>query len=147
MHDTERLIATAHARPDDVSAQIAAAYACDRAGDEARAIAYYDSAWRLGVPSLERADFIIGYGSTLRNVGRTDEALRVLADLLRDEPDNHAARCFYGLALHSAGRDAVALAELLEVVLSLQGASQHITSYRRALAAYCEELRTENKAL
>ena len=138
--------AAARARSDDVAAQIAAAYACDRTGHENLAVEFYDAAWRLGVPSADRAEFIIGYGSTLRNVGRTDDALNLLAAFLRDDPNNHAARCFYGLALHSAGRNASALAELLEVALSLHQASQHLTTYRRALSEYRDELRAKGQS-
>lgn len=145
MPDTIREITAARARPDDVAAQVAAAYACDRIGQERLAVEFYDAAWRLGVPSTDRAEFIIGYGSTLRNVGRTDEALNVLAAFLRDDPDNHAARCFYGLALHSAGRHPSALAELLEVVLSLHQGSDHLTRYRRALTEYRDELRAQEE--
>jgi tetratricopeptide (TPR) repeat protein len=141
LESIEAAVAEARARPDDVAAQMAAAYACDRAGEEGRAVEFYDAAWRLGIPTDERADFMIGYGSTLRNVGRTDDALHVLAALLREHPNNHAGRCFYALALHSAGRSGPAVAELLDVALSLRQASGEITRYRRALAAYCEELK------
>lgn len=133
--------ATARARPNDVAAQITAAYVCDRAGDETQAVQFYDAAWRLGVPSAARAEFIVGYGSTLRNVGRTDEAIALLTAYLQVEPENHAARCFLGLALHAAGRHAFALAELLEIILALDQASPTVTRYRRALSEYRDELR------
>jgi tetratricopeptide (TPR) repeat protein len=136
-------IATARARPGDVAAQVAAAYACDREGHEAVAVQFYDAAWRLGLPADGRAELLIGYGSTLRNVGRAEEAERVLAAALREDPDNHAARCFYGLALHSAGKSASAVAELLDVALTLHEASPDLTTYRRALAEYRDELRRE----
>jgi hypothetical protein len=144
MHDnSDEAAAAARARPGDVSAQIAAAYACDRAGNEKLASEFYDAAWRLGVPLAELTEFIIGYGSTLRNVGRADEAVSILEALVRDHPDNPAARCFYGLALHSAGRHGAACAELLEVALRLHQASPDLTKYRRALSAYRDELRNE----
>lgn len=139
------MLEAARTRSADVAAQMAAAYACDRAGNERQAVGFYDAAWRLGVPAAERSDFVIGYGSTLRNVGRVEESLRVLADLVAHEPDNHAARCFHGLALHSAGRDSLALAEMLDVVLSLQEASAHLTKYRRALSTYRSGLRDEDR--
>ncbi len=142
-HAVDEAREAARARPDDVAAQIAAAYACDRAGDEALAVAFYDAAWRLGVPAADRAEFVVGYGSTLRNVGRSEEAATILERFVREHPDDHAARCFYGLALHSAGRHGSALAELLEVALSLHAASPHLTRYRRALTEYRDELRSE----
>ena len=143
MSDDEA-ISEARARPFDAAAQIAAAYACDRAGDEERAVGFYDATWRLGVPKAERADLVIGYGSTLRNVGRVDESISVLAELLAQEPENHAARCFHALALHSAGRGARAVAELLEVVVALRTASTHVTKYERALSLYAGALRDDD---
>ena len=143
--DFTTALEAARARPDDVRAQMAAAYACDRAGDEARAVTFYDAAWRLGVPAAERTDFVIGYGSTLRNVRRVDESLSVLAELIALEPHNHAARCFHALSLHSAGHDGLALAEMLDVILSLENASPHVTKYRQALAFYGSCLRNGSK--
>ncbi len=142
MSSLEAAIAAARAHPDDVSAQVAAAYACDRAGDERQAIEFYDAAWRLGVPDSERAELIVGYGSTLRNVGRSAEAVTLLADHLRTHPDDHAARCFLALALLSAGRPAQALAEGLNVALDLRAAAPSIARYQRALTEYRDQLGT-----
>ncbi len=144
--DFTTALEAAHARPEDVQAQMAAAYACDRAGDEAHAITFYDAAWRLGVPAAERSDFVIGYGSTLRNVRRIDESLSVLAELIALEPENHAARCFHALSLHSAGRGGPALAEMFDVILSLRSASPHVRKYEPALAFYCSSLRNGNES-
>lgn len=144
----EELLATASARPNDVAAQIAAAYACDRAGDEVRAVTFYDAAWRLGVPASERGEFAVGYGSTLRNVGRSDDARAVLRARLDEAPDDAAARCFLALALHSAGRRDAALAEMLEVALAVDAApSGELARYRRALEHYCKELRASDERL
>ncbi|MBK7858315.1 MAG: tetratricopeptide repeat protein [Archangiaceae bacterium] len=139
--------AAARARPDDVSAQIAAAWACDSAGHEEEAVRFYDAAWKLGVPASVEAEFIVGYGSTLRNVGRIADSVALLEGYLREHPDNHAARCFHGLALHSLGRGGAALAELLEVAVALHGASPHLTRYRRALGEYRDQLRAEQPPL
>jgi catechol 2,3-dioxygenase-like lactoylglutathione lyase family enzyme len=136
-------VARARERPDDVALQIAAAYACDRAGDESGAVEFYDAAWRLGVPPADEAEFVVGYGSTLRNVGRTDDALAVLGAFIDAHPDNLAARCFRALALHSAQRPARALAELIDVALELHAASPSLTRYRRALSEYRDGLSAE----
>ncbi len=135
------LLAAAHARPEDVEAQMAAAYACDRDGRENEAVVYYDAAYRLGVPAAARVDFLLGYGSTLRNVGRLADSLRVLEALLDEDPDHHAARCFHALAQRSAGKHAHALAELIDVALSLRGESPSLRRYQRALTEYRDELR------
>lgn len=141
--DLEETMAVARANPRDVERQIAAAYACDRAGCEELAIQFYDAAFRLGPPAQEREDFMIGYGSTLRNVGRVDESVLRLSEVVRDHPDNHAARCFFGLAFSSRGQHHAALAELLEVVVSLHTASSCLSNYRRALAEYRDALQEQ----
>lgn len=136
-----RIAAAARAHPIDVSAQITAAYAHDRAGREGAAIEFYDAAWRLGVPKEDQQQFIVGYGSTLRNVGRVDESLRLLRTFLRQQPHDHALQCFYALSLHSAGKHALALAEMLDVAISLHRASPRLARYKRALQEYRDELR------
>lgn len=133
------VVSAARARPNDVRAQIAAAYACDRAGDEARAIRYYDGAWALGVPEEERADFLVGFGSTLRNVGRADEAVVHLGEAVMASPEDPALRAFLALALHSAGHSRLALATMLETALSASRPGA-FRGYERALLSYQEEL-------
>lgn len=68
----------------------AAAYALDRLGDEHAAIRHYDAAWALGPASfatpLDERRFLVGYGSTLRNVGRADDAVALLADAVACHP-------------------------------------------------------------
>ena len=60
--------------PDSVEALIEAAFAHDHAGRARDALRYYDRAYELGVPEARRRHFLVGYGSTLRAVGRADGA-------------------------------------------------------------------------
>jgi len=134
----ERMLAADRA-PGDVFAQIAAAYACDREGAEHDAARYYDRAWRLGVPAAERRRFLVGYGSTLRNVGRADEAVVILGDAATDDPDYPATRAFLALALMSAGHPREAVATMLGVLLDVAPAGA-LDGYERALGDYYGEL-------
>ena len=118
---------------------IAAAYACDRRGDEHGAIRHYDRAWSLGVPDAERRQFVVGYGSTLRNVGRADEAVAILGEAAASDPDYAPYRAFLALALLSAGHPRAAVAALLGVTLELAPAGS-LDGFERALASYYEEL-------
>lgn len=124
---------------DDVQAQIAAAYAHDRAGDERGAIRYYERAWELGVPEEQRKRFLVGFGSTLRNVGRADDAVAILAAAVQAYPDYAALRAFLALALHSTGHARAALATMLGVALDTAGAGS-FDGYERALTEYHQEL-------
>lgn len=131
--------ARAAAHPGDVEAQIEAAYTCDRWGTEEDAIVYYDRAWRLGVPEARRKRFLVGYGSTMRNVGRAEEAIVVLGEAIQQYPDYPALRAFLALALLSAGHAKEALATMLGVTLDVAGEGA-FDGYERALHYYYQEL-------
>ena len=126
---------------DDVAAEIAAAYECDRRGDERAAIVHYERAFALGVPESERRHFLVGYGSTLRNVGRADDAVGLLGDAVAADPDYAPFRAFLALALLSAGHARPAVATLLGLALEL-ARSGELDGFERALGAYHDELLT-----
>ena len=126
--------------PSDVAAQIAAAYACDSSDLETDAVIYYDRVWDLGVPSDERHDFLIGYGSTLRNVGRLDDSIEILNTAVGEYEDDLAAQSFLALALHTAGRSDEAVAMLIDAVVESGGTG--VYRFSPALESYAEELRS-----
>lgn len=125
--------------PDDVGANLEAAYAHDRLGFERDAIRFYDAAFHLGVPPADRRRFFVGYGSTLRNVGRADDAVGVLGQAIAEDPAYPAYAAFLALALQAAGHPRAALATLLGCTLEVarDGA---FDGYERALAEYHREL-------
>ena len=115
-----------------------AAYALDKAGDERGAVKHYDAAWALGVPADQEKRFLVGYGSTLRNVGRADDAVAILAAAVERHPDYPALAAFLALALVDAGHPRPALATMLGVVLDLHAGA--LDGYERALTEYQREL-------
>lgn len=133
-------VALARAHPEAIGAQIEAAYACDRFGREEDAIGFYDAAWALGVPDEARRTFLVGYGSTLRNVGRAAESIEVLRQAVGEYPDFAPLPAFLALSLHSAGRHAEALATALVVVIALGHEAGALDGYDRALAEYRDQL-------
>ena len=126
-------------QPGDVLANIEAAYAHDRAGREHDAIRFYEIAHRLGVPAAERRHFLVGFGSTLRNVGRADDAVGVLAQAVADDPEYAPFAAFLALALCSAGHSRAALATLLGCALDVARPGA-FDRYERALTEYHREL-------
>jgi Tfp pilus assembly protein PilF len=118
--------------PGDKAAQIAAAYACDRDGFEADAVLFYDAAYALGARDGE---FLVGYGSTLKNVGRLDESLEILTQAEAEPSVARASRAFRALTLHRAGASDAAIAILVRLVAELD-----TPRYRPALESYAEEL-------
>lgn len=125
--------------PGDVLAQVEAAYGNDRAGDERQAILHYEEAYRLGVPEPIRRNFLVGFGSTLRNVGRAEDAVNVLAAAVEADPHYPAFAAFLALALADAGHPKAALATMLGCALDAARANA-FDGYERALAEYHREL-------
>lgn len=109
--------------PTDLNAQIAAAYACARAGDEHQAVRFYEIAWALGIPCALRFEFLIGLSSTLRN----------------EHPDNAALAAFMALTWHALGHTELALATMREAALKAEN-GKGLAPYTRALTKYRDDL-------
>ena len=105
----------------------------DSAGRGDQAIPLYEQALAAGLAGELRARCLLQLGSSLRNVGRVDEAVTVLQDARREFPGFRPLRAFLALAFHSSGRDREALRELLETIAD-EG------EYERALRGYAAEL-------
>jgi tetratricopeptide (TPR) repeat protein len=118
---------------------IEAAFASDRAGDEETAIRHYEAAHRLGVPAELRRRFTVGFGSTLRNVRRAEEAIQVLAEAMQADPQYPPYSAFLALALADAGHPKAALATMLGCTLEAARADA-FDGYERALLDYHGQL-------
>ncbi|HEY5946825.1 MAG TPA: tetratricopeptide repeat protein [Kofleriaceae bacterium] len=129
----------------DVQELLAQAYALDAAGDERAAIKLYDAAYRAGVPASQRRKFLVGYGSTLRNVGRSEEAVVVLAQAVADDPGYPAFVAFLALALADAGHPKAALATMLGCALEAARPGA-FDGYERALSEYHQLLLEQSQS-
>ena len=128
------------AHPDDPALTFELAGAYDWAGTEARAIPLYEAALSAGLAHDRDLRARIQYGSSLRNIGRTRDAVSTLQEAVARDPDNAAARCFLALALTDAGECQAAVAGLLDLCVD----SVHtpdMDDYGRALRAYADRLR------
>jgi tetratricopeptide (TPR) repeat protein len=112
------------------------AAAHDRAGREAEAIPEYEESLRLGLPDEVGRRALLGLGSSLRNVGRHDDAVAVLEAACSRFPGDAALRAFRALAVASAGRCEHALADTLLLVAE----EVELGGYERALREYAREL-------
>jgi hypothetical protein len=127
---TERLV-------DDPIALFERAGARDSAGAEMAAESYYRRALASGLDEGRRVQATIQLASTLRNLGRIDESLELLAgERDRGGEFADAVSAFYALALVSAG-EATAAASI-----ALEALAPHLPQYRRSVSAYARELRT-----
>ena len=112
------------------------AFAYDREGFEAEAIPHYEQAIAAGLPDDMLAKAMLGLGSSLRNIDRNDESVRVLEDAVQRFPDHQALPVFLAFSLWTAGRRAEALALLARRLGDGSG-------YERAIGEYADEIRNE----
>lgn len=136
----ERMALLAPSAPHPALGLFELASAHDSAGLEAEAAALYEQAAAAGLaeadPDLD-AHRQIQHASTLRNLGRLDEALAMLR-AAPEHPEVGAARdAFIALTLHDAGRHAEALRVALEALVPT------MPMYRRALTGYAAMLTDE----
>lgn len=132
----ERIAALASELPgDDPRGPFELGGAYDSAGFEAEAAEQYAAAVSLGLSGRARSELDIQYASTLRNLGRHDEAVAMLRGTVRDPSLGSAPDAFLALALHSAGRGDEALAVALEALIPT------LPRYRRSLLGYASALR------
>ncbi|GAA4069612.1 hypothetical protein GCM10023065_23590 [Microbacterium laevaniformans] len=130
-----------HARhPDHARVLYELAGAHDTAGDESTASALYPRALDAGLTGDIRRRCLLQYASTLRNLDRFDESLRVFADARDEFPEAVSLAVFEALSLHAAGQVHAAFAELLDVVAA-HAPETELDRYRASLRANADYLR------
>ncbi len=121
---------------DDPVAQFEAAGARDSAGLESEAEPLYRRALDLGLEEPFRGQCVIQLASTLRNLGRVDEAIALLQDTFASD-DGHpladSAAAFMALCLATKGDERQALA------MALVTLAPHLPRYTRSVQAYAIE--------
>ena len=98
----------------DVLYEVGGAF--DTAGQEQLAAGYYERALAAGLDGDTLRRCLTQYGSTLRNLDRMDDSLRVFRQARERFPDSAAVRVFEALTLHASGRADLSMARMLEFV-------------------------------
>lgn len=132
-----RMRELAREAPDPALGHFELGGALDSAGREAEADVEYAAATAAGLGDIDpsrAAQLAIQHASTLRNLGRTDEAIAMLRAAPADPSVGAAAQVFLALALHSAGRHDEALRVAIEAV------EPTLPRYQRSVRAYAEDL-------
>lgn len=114
--------------------------AFDSAGREDEADVRYAAATDAGLSDIDAAraaQLAIQHASTLRNLGRTDEAIAMLRDAPAHDAVGAAPAVFLALALHSAARYDEALRVAIEAI------EPTLPRYRRSVRAYAAALTGE----
>lgn len=134
----ERIDALSSERPeDDAVALFERAGARDSAGVEDEAEVLYRRALALGLDDERRTRATIQLASTIRNLGKTAEALAMLRAEYEREPRgplHDAAAAFYALALVSSGESERAAS------IALQALAPHLPRYTRSVTGYAREI-------
>ena len=115
----------------------------DSAGREDEAEPLYRAAMAAGLDPERQTRAVIQLASTIRNLGKTEEALSMLAQeyersrgtVMADE-----AAAFYALALSSAGFSDQGLS------VALTALAPHLSRYQRSVLGYAGELITGRDA-
>ncbi|MFP7761691.1 tetratricopeptide repeat protein [Marisediminicola sp. LYQ85] len=140
MDDQQRVIrmrALADDAPHPALAEFELGGAFDSAGREAEAHVHYAAATAAGLDTVDAdraARMIVQHASTLRNLGRIDEAIAMLSTAPEHPATGAAPRVFLALALHSAGRRDEALRVAIEAI------EPTLPRYNRSVRAYAEAL-------
>lgn len=111
----------------------------DSAGRADAAMPYYERALALGLPDELVPRALLQLGSSLRNVGRLDDALALFDDAVARYPDQASLRLFRAFALADAGREREALVDLLHLARTRIDAAD-VDRYRRSLESYTRDL-------
>jgi len=109
----------------------------DSGGREAEAHEHYAAATASGLADVDpyrAARLVVQHASTLRNLGRVDEAIAMLRDAPAHPATGAAPRVFLALALHSAGRVDEALRVAVEAL------EPTLPRYNRSVRAYAAAL-------
>ena len=99
----------------------------------------YEEALAAGLREPHRHRAQLQLASSLRNVGRVDEAVAVIDDVAGRHPDSLGVAAFRALVHFDAGGPGRALGDLLAAVAATS-TDPDVVRYRRALTAYAAEL-------
>ena len=114
------------------------AYEHDSAGREQEAVVEYRAAFEAGVADEDLPEALVGFGSTLRNVGELEESERVLRQAVTRFPDYAALRVFLAFTRWGRGEPKGAFQELVEALFRADAPG--MARYQRAIRGYADEL-------
>lgn len=112
----------------------------DFLGEESAAVPLYEASLTNGLDVDRENQARIQLASSLRNLGRHDDALRVLAEFEFSNEYASARDAFAALTLWDMGKRAEALQS------ALHAAGPALGRYRRAIGAYAAELSEDGRS-
>jgi cyanophycin synthetase len=127
---------------DSSSAQAALtkALSLDAAGREKQAIPLYRRALAAGLAGDDLHTALVGLGSSLRTIGKTQSAITTLRKARRLFPRDIVVMMFLALAHYDAGQRDLAIRQLGNALLN-ESTQSRLTRYRRVLGRKYHGLR------
>ena len=142
-HDEDEFVAlidrmAAELPPENAIGLFERAAARDSTGHSDLAIPLYKAALDAGLVAVRRRRAVIQMASSLRNIGKPQDAVALLTAELDGEDDalTGAVRAFLALALVDVGREREAVA------VALTALSEYLPRYNRSVARYAQDLIT-----
>jgi predicted Zn-dependent protease len=135
----ELLLVLRAERPDDAQVAVQTAWVHDSLGLEDDAVSHYEAAIAGELSDEDLRGAFLGYGSTLRAMGRDQDSDRVLRQGMERFPEFRPLRVFHALTAYSLGRPRDAVEALLRVIVETTS-DPAIQRYRRSLTGYAEDL-------
>ncbi|MEM7114246.1 MAG: tetratricopeptide repeat protein [Chloroflexota bacterium] len=126
-----------HPKDPVILYEVAGSY--DVLGEEPQAIPYYQQAIRAGLGGDDLQECLVCLGSSLRYVGKYEDAVAVLKKAHTDFPDSRSAQVFLALAYYSDGQDDEAVRLLLNLLLQTTQ-DEEISAFADALEYYKDNL-------
>jgi tetratricopeptide (TPR) repeat protein len=127
------------AAPGDAALCLEAAFTHDSLGLEADAVGLYRAALAAGLAPAQRREALVCLGSSLRALGRYEEARQTLEQAVHEHPAAAEAKAFLAMTLHNGGQSQAAVQMLLQL-LAESSADPGIRRYRRALEFYARDV-------
>jgi tetratricopeptide (TPR) repeat protein len=103
--------------PKSARAKFELGNAYDYLGKEQEAIPLYEKAIQMGLTSEYEAYALLQLGSSLRNIGRVDEAVGILSDAEKHYPELPSITMFLGMAMYDSDSHSEALSTVLNAML------------------------------
>jgi tetratricopeptide (TPR) repeat protein len=139
MQARDALRELAEQNPRDAEVQYEAACVHDFLGQEREAAPYYVAALQGELPSGKRQGAYLGLGSTLRTIGRYQEASAVLHEGIEAFPEAGELKVFMAMVDYNLGHTKRAIEALL-LLLAETSEDTGIRSYRQAIAFYSQDI-------
>lgn len=134
-----RLLALHARHPLDPVLNLQVAWTHDMMGMENEAVPFYQTALAGDLDAEDELNALLGLGSTLRALGRYEEAASTLNRAVQWFPSDRALEVFRAMALYNSGDAKQACESLLRLLVETTS-DDRIKAYQPALAEYAADL-------